>query len=89
MEFQKDFPPVKKIDQKSVTASIMLYMSLFSDQVQKLWEELDKKRVEAAQKVYQGDVNVEMSERSANDQSANTKKNRRYEIIISYLLLNN
>ena len=51
---------VKKIDQKSLTASIILYMLLSVDQVQKLKEELDKLRAEAAHKVDQGDMNVKM-----------------------------
>ena len=50
--------PVKKIDQKVVTAGIVAFMSLSPDQVQKLGEELDKARAEAAQKKDQGDVNV-------------------------------
>ena len=52
--------PVKKIDQKSVTASIILYMLLSAGQFQKFGEELDKTRAEAAQKMDQGYVNVEM-----------------------------
>jgi hypothetical protein len=52
--------PVKKIDQKSVTASIILHMSLSADQVQKLGDELDKARAEAAQKKDQGDVSVDL-----------------------------
>jgi hypothetical protein len=52
--------PVKRIDQKAITAGIVAFMALSSDQVQKLGEELDKARAEAAQKKDQGDVNVEL-----------------------------
>ena len=52
--------PLKKIDQKSVLLSIVSYMSLSTDQVQKLGEELDRARAIAAQKVDQGDVDVDL-----------------------------
>ena len=51
---------VKRIDQKAVTAGIIAFMSLSLDQVQKLGDELDKARAEAAQKKVQGEVNVEL-----------------------------
>ena len=43
-----------------MTAGIVAFMSVSADQVQKLGEELDKTRVEAAQKKYQGDVSVDL-----------------------------
>ena len=51
--------PVKK-DQNVVRAGIVAFMVLFPDQVQKLGEEFDKARAEAAQRKDQGDVNVEL-----------------------------
>ena len=44
-----------------MTAGIIAFMSLSVDQVQKLGDELDKVRREAAQKKDHGDVSVDLS----------------------------
>ena len=53
--------PIKKIYQKSVMSILISYMSLSTNQVQKLGEELDRIRAIAAQKVDQRDyVDLEL-----------------------------
>ena len=51
---------VKKVDQNIVTVGIIAFMLLSADHVQKLGDELDKARAEAAQKIYHGDMSVDL-----------------------------